>query len=199
MSYLFICTQKFYINASKLFKFNLGKIFTISSLPVFILKWMGIESLIFEKSSHFFEGVAREIIKRIRERNERHDDFLQLLIDAASEEYDKWKRVDAQSHHINEGKDEMDIEKKTLNVKITKKMLNDEEIVAQVIRWLVRLKCLIFFTNRLFLCVVFLTVCSLLRSRLSCHFHSLDFLYIRIGIKSIYSRQTNRRNKLGGR
>jgi len=33
---------------------------------------------------------------------------------------------------VNEGKDEMDVEKKTLNVKITKKMLNDEEIVTQV-------------------------------------------------------------------
>jgi len=36
---------------------------------------MGIESFIFEKFTSFFEDVAREIIKRRRESNERHDEL----------------------------------------------------------------------------------------------------------------------------
>jgi hypothetical protein len=111
------------------------RLLLVTLLPKTALKLIGLTSLTPGEPSKFFADATKQIIKRRREKNEKHNDFLQILMDVARDDYDKEvdeKSQDAISHHVNEGTEEIEAEKKELDVKITKKKLDEDEIVAQV-------------------------------------------------------------------
>jgi len=125
----------FIVNAKMFFDFKLWRLILAIILPSFALKLIGLKSITPGNPLEFFAEVTTEIIKRRRENNEKHHDFLQLLMDVARDDYDKEvdeKIQDAVSHHVNEGKEEIEAEKKELDIKITKKSLDEDEIIAQV-------------------------------------------------------------------
>jgi hypothetical protein len=88
----------------------------------------------------FFAEATKQIIRMRREKKEKHNDFLQILMDVVSDDYDKEivmngnrKHIeDSVAHHVNEGKEEIEAEKKELNIKFTNKKLDEDEIIAQV-------------------------------------------------------------------
>ena len=73
----------FVINGKKVFEINLLKALFVNLVPNFILKMLGIKLSLGgnEEANEFFFNVARHVIKKRRENNERREDFLQLLID----------------------------------------------------------------------------------------------------------------------
>jgi len=125
----------FIVNAKMFFDFKLWRLLLVALLPKTALKLIGLKSITPGNPTEFFGDATKEIIKRRRENNEKHNDFLQLLMDVARDDYDQEvdeKSQDAVSHHVNEGKEEIEAEKKELDIKITKKTLDEDEIVAQV-------------------------------------------------------------------
>jgi hypothetical protein len=94
---------------------------------------IGIKSLRSEESINFFANITKQIIRRRRQNKEKHSDFLQLMMDVSKDDHNKESgNVDAESHHGNEGKEEIEAAKKELDIKFAKKELDEEEIVAQV-------------------------------------------------------------------
>ncbi|CAG2172142.1 unnamed protein product [Oppiella nova] len=85
----------------------------------------------------FFNDVTRSLIKKRKENHEKHNDFLQLLLDAERPEGDIREASDAnEAHHVNEGKDEMKANAEAFTG-VSEKKLTEDEILAQ---------CLTFFT-----------------------------------------------------
>ncbi|CAG2169526.1 unnamed protein product [Oppiella nova] len=84
----------------------------------------------------FFADLSRSLIKKRRNNSEKHNDFLQLLIDAERPDGDVREASDAnEAHHVNEGKDEMKADAEAFSDVLEKK-LTEDEILAQ---------CLLFF------------------------------------------------------
>ena len=85
-----------------------------------------------KENAEFFLNVARHIIKKRRENNERREDFLQLLIDCQdAEKVNNEKNlqkteIDAESHYVG-GSDEHKYYKQLHS----EKPLSDDEIIAQ--------------------------------------------------------------------
>src|SRR5205823_5814864 len=74
------------------------------------------------------------IIRHRQENNEKHYDFLQLLMDAESSEQMEDKREETEkneSHYVNEGEEELAASKKALGVNFAQKKLTEDEIIAQ--------------------------------------------------------------------
>ncbi|CAG2172266.1 unnamed protein product [Oppiella nova] len=89
--------------------------------------------------SDFFIDISRSLIQKRKKNNEKHNDFLQLLMDAERSDGDIQEASDAnEAHHVNEGKDEMEADAEALSDVVEKK-LTEDEILRQ---------CFLFF-NRL--------------------------------------------------
>lgn len=120
----------FVVNGRKVFSFPLRMVILMIILPAFLLKLIGYKmSFIDEEGSQFFINVAKHIVRKRRQNNEKHNDFLQLLMDCQSS--DSNEIDNSESHHINEGEDEINANKQALNINISKKKLEEDEILAQ--------------------------------------------------------------------
>jgi len=125
----------FVANAKEIFNFKLWRIMSIVILPAFMLKLISIKSFASEKANQFFFNVTRHILGKRRANNEKHNDFLQLLMDASATTENTREDTDAnEAHHVNEGEEELDAQRKALTVNFKKHKLDDDEILAQA--WL---------------------------------------------------------------
>ncbi|CAG2109409.1 unnamed protein product [Medioppia subpectinata] len=103
-------------------------------LPRFALRLLDIKTFMNEESICYFYHLLRPLIaSRKAEPDVRHDDFVDLLIRAerqpASETVDNERRPDA--HHVNEGEEELMIERRALEVNdLSKKFLTEEEVIG---------------------------------------------------------------------
>ncbi|CAG2183082.1 unnamed protein product, partial [Oppiella nova] len=84
----------------------------------------------------FFVDFSRSLIKKRRNNNEKHNDFLQLLMNSERSDGDIREASDAnEAHHVNEGKDEIKANVEAF-AGVLEKTLTEDEILAQ---------CYIFF------------------------------------------------------
>ena len=124
----------FVVNGLELFNIKIYKTILINLCPRFILKQLKINSFFNDENNEFFLNVARHIIKIRRIKNEKRNDFLQLLMDAKSSDIkNEGGKVDAESHYADhDDENERKIENQTLdndNYKV--QQLTDDEICAQ--------------------------------------------------------------------
>lgn len=74
-------------NATEFFNLKAHRYFAAFLLPQCILKFV-LKSQFKESTNQFFIGISRHIIQTRREKNIRHNDLIQLLMDAKLEEAD---------------------------------------------------------------------------------------------------------------
>ncbi|CAG2180319.1 unnamed protein product, partial [Oppiella nova] len=79
----------------------------------------------------FFADLSRSLIRKRRNHNEKHNDFLQLLMDVERPGGDVREASDAnEAHHVNEGKNEMKGNAEAFS-RVLEKKLTEDEILAQ--------------------------------------------------------------------
>ncbi|CAG2164092.1 unnamed protein product, partial [Oppiella nova] len=109
-------------------------------LPLFvtpkpILKLLNIKSGIDEKAYQFFLKTTQHIIRqRKAEKNnhKKYNDFIQLLVDAENHKEELHDENDVnEAHHVNQGAEELEMERKTLSANFLNKQLTESEIMAQ--------------------------------------------------------------------
>ncbi|CAG2181356.1 unnamed protein product, partial [Oppiella nova] len=128
----------FTTKAAHLFNIPIWRGLLQMTLPKFI-----VSSKIYGKllggggsSAEFFVDFTRSLIKKRKENKEKHNDFLQLLMDVERPEGDIREASDAnESHHVNEGKDEITADAEAFS-NVLEKKLTEDEILAQ---------CFLFF------------------------------------------------------
>ncbi|CAG2170770.1 unnamed protein product [Oppiella nova] len=99
----------------------------------------------------FFNNFTRSLIQKRKENNEKHNDFLQLLMDAEIPDGDVREASDAnEAHHVNEGRDEMAANVEAFKGVLEKK-LTEDEILAQ---------CFLFFTTGYETTATTLSICT---------------------------------------
>src|SRR5207249_313655 len=88
------------------------------------------------ENSMFFVNFAAKVMKHRRDNNEKHNDFLQLLMDVERSDDQTREEDDSnEAHHVNEGTEELNADKLALS-NVVEKKLTEIEILAQ---------CLLFF------------------------------------------------------
>ncbi len=124
-------------NAMAFFNVKLWKILLLSSLPSFIATIQSIRRLLsVGQSGEFFIDFARHVIKKRRDNNEKHNDFLQLLMDVERNDNEMREESDVnEAHHVNEGEEELTADSEALK-NVLEKKLTENEILAQ---------CFLFF------------------------------------------------------
>ncbi len=89
-------------HAKNLFNFRVWKLALIVILPEFLIEFMRITTSP-KESFNFFVQTTNYIIRKRRENKEKHNDLLQLLMDAEKGDQLKHENDVNESHHINEG------------------------------------------------------------------------------------------------
>ncbi|CAG2106541.1 unnamed protein product [Medioppia subpectinata] len=116
-------------NARLIFATNVTKIIAILLLPKPLLRRLGIQSQMDESANEFFFNLTRHIIKQRKSGNQKYKDFIDLLLNAEKNSNIIADENDAnESHHVNEGEEELEIQKSTLNG--IKKYITEDEILA---------------------------------------------------------------------
>ncbi|CAG2121494.1 unnamed protein product, partial [Medioppia subpectinata] len=99
---------------------------------------LGIRSGATESAHQFFLQTTQHVIRqRKAEQNggkhsKKYNDFIQLLVDAERDKDELHDENDAnEAHHVNEGEEELAVERKTLSGNILNKQLTETEIMAQ--------------------------------------------------------------------
>ncbi|CAG2111767.1 unnamed protein product [Medioppia subpectinata] len=125
----------FVVNARNLLNLNPIKRIALLMLPSVLQQLFGLSQ---SESREFFVRSIRQIMaNRKKIEAKKYNDFLQLLIDCEKQNdiiRDENDKLD--SHHINEGEEELSAEKKALNINIVDKHLTDNEVMAQAIVFL---------------------------------------------------------------
>ncbi|CAG2108004.1 unnamed protein product, partial [Medioppia subpectinata] len=121
----------FVINARKAFSsINIADFATL--IPAFIKRWLGMA---ITKKIQFFIDSTKHILQIRRDSpNSKHNDFIQILMDAVIDKEGGSSREDQdanEAHYVNEGEEELAIERKTLKIKVTENKLTENEILAQ--------------------------------------------------------------------
>ncbi|KAJ6647417.1 Cytochrome P450 3A14 [Pseudolycoriella hygida] len=125
-------------HARRLFQVNPLKMLLMRLIPksVFTALGVSLDTSSMNESQDFYVDVARQIINNRKEGGQKSNDFLQLLLEADLS-VTKDENDSSESHHVNEGKEELEVEKKVLNVKSSgTKKLSDDEIIAQAVTFL---------------------------------------------------------------
>ncbi|KFM82975.1 hypothetical protein X975_00801, partial [Stegodyphus mimosarum] len=126
-------------NVKKVFgDFSGFRIFILFFLPKWLRIALGFRNVI---SGDFFRTVTLEVIKERKEKGYRHDDFLQLLMDAADEEIqDPEKASNAGFKTIDANDDEADqfgsVTTKGISTSLKYTNISRDELIAQ---------CVLFF------------------------------------------------------
>ncbi|XP_054157216.1 cytochrome P450 3A56-like [Oppia nitens] len=128
----------FVVNGRAVFDFKAIKMIPAFLFPKFLNRLLGIRTNLNEKPNDYIFSLGRHMLDR-RQKGERNNDFLQLLMNANADNNNNHnnnnKDVDkdvGESHHVNEGEDEIAAEKRMLNsTVIQNKSLTEDEIIAQ--------------------------------------------------------------------
>ena len=95
----------FYLNGKKFFDFKFYKLIPILVFPKFLNKLLNITTAGDESANQFFIDLTRHIMKTRRNENKKHNDFIQLLMDAEKDKESLRDEHDVnEAHHVNEGK-----------------------------------------------------------------------------------------------
>ncbi|XP_054160973.1 uncharacterized protein LOC128959051 [Oppia nitens] len=119
-------------NAISSFNFNMTKQLAQLVFPKTIVKLLYITGLFKTVSADFFINSLRQILNDRRKSDKKYNDLFQLLIEAEKDDQNMRHENDInESHHVNEGADELEAEKRALNIKLDNKQLTENEMLAQ--------------------------------------------------------------------
>ncbi|CAG2178733.1 unnamed protein product, partial [Oppiella nova] len=122
----------FIINARNFFKRSVWKFFAVILFPAFVLKMINIRTFTDENSITFFCGIVTQILKMRQKSDKKYNDFMALMMNAEKGSDSNRNETDIhEAHHVNEGADELAVESKVLDIKLSNKMLTEVEIQAQ--------------------------------------------------------------------
>ncbi|CAG2171743.1 unnamed protein product, partial [Oppiella nova] len=116
--------------------FNVHPLIQILTIffPKLLLKLKNIITPKQKNEGNFFIDNTRRIIQERRQNNEKYNDFLQLLMDVERDRDNSRDENDInESHHVNEGEEELAAERKALNISLDNKRLTEDEILAQAL------------------------------------------------------------------
>ncbi|CAG2164302.1 unnamed protein product [Oppiella nova] len=118
-------------NAKVIFSVKVAKMVAVLVLPKPVLRKMGIQSFFDESANDFFFNLTRHVIKQRKNSNKKYNDFIDLLLNAekSNNEVIHDENDAHESHHVNEGEEELEIQNNTLNG--IKKYITEDEILAQ--------------------------------------------------------------------
>ncbi|CAG2165468.1 unnamed protein product [Oppiella nova] len=127
----------FVVNARIAFNTSPVKRIAQMMLPGFVQKRLGLVNSS-TSAQQFFLGSIRQILENRRQnQSKKYNDFLQLLIDVEKENDITRDENDVnESHHVNEGEEELAVERKALNINVVNKHLTENEILAQAMVFL---------------------------------------------------------------
>jgi cytochrome P450 len=95
----------FFLNGKKIFDFKAIRVIPALLFPKFLNNILNVKSFFDESANQFFFNLTRHILKTRRNDNTKHDDFIQLLINAEqSKEIIRDENDVNEAHHVNEGK-----------------------------------------------------------------------------------------------
>jgi len=97
--------DQFIVNGKKIFNFKASKVIPALIFPKFLNNLLNIKSAIDESANQFFFNLTRHILKTRRNNKTKHDDLIQLLMNAEqTKEIIRDENDINEAHHINEGK-----------------------------------------------------------------------------------------------
>ncbi|CAG2115653.1 unnamed protein product [Medioppia subpectinata] len=130
-------------HAQGMTEFKFWKMLGLFVLPLPVKKLLGLKFAGNEESNQFFLNLTKQIVeRRKREGNtgKVYNDFVQLLVDAEAKSGadgaaeggpDEREGDSVEAHHVNEGKEELEVEKRTFAGNYGNKKLTIDEISAQ--------------------------------------------------------------------
>ncbi|CAG2111259.1 unnamed protein product, partial [Medioppia subpectinata] len=123
----------FVVNERNVLKLSVLKLISMLLLPQFVLNILKFKTLLNEKSVEFFSTILRQIL-RVREKSEaKSNDLIDLMMRAKEGKDNINDESDGhESHHINEGEEELEITNKILNIKPSNKFITEDEMIAQM-------------------------------------------------------------------
>jgi cytochrome P450 len=95
----------FFLNGKKIFDIKATNFIPTQVFPKFLNNILNIKSPFDESANQFFFNLTRHILKTRRNDNTKHDDLIQLLMNAQqSKEIIRDENDVNEAHHVNEGK-----------------------------------------------------------------------------------------------
>ncbi|CAG2172232.1 unnamed protein product [Oppiella nova] len=127
----------FVVHARNTFDVNPVKRIAQMMLPMAVQIRLGVANSC-APSRHFFLGSIRQILENRRQNEDKkYNDFLQLLIDVEKGNDILRDENDInESHHVNEGEEELAAKRKALNMNVVNRHLSENEIMAQAMVFL---------------------------------------------------------------
>ncbi|CAG2183055.1 unnamed protein product, partial [Oppiella nova] len=123
----------FVLNAQKVFQTSVKRLLPLLLFPRFVLKLLNITHGAEESVNEFFFNITRRIMKERKNSHKKYNDFIELLMNAQKDSTNHNPKEDEndvnEAHHVNEGKEEKEVEKKILSN--VDKYITEEEILAQ--------------------------------------------------------------------
>ncbi|CAG2169563.1 unnamed protein product, partial [Oppiella nova] len=125
----------FIVNAKMAFNQSPVKRIAQMMLPGFVQSGLGLFTS--TKEDFFFVTIRQILSNRRQNQNQKYNDFLQLLIDVEkTNDITRDENDINESHHVNEGEEELAVERKALNINVVNKHLTENEILAQAMVFL---------------------------------------------------------------
>ncbi|XP_027203565.2 cytochrome P450 3A24-like [Dermatophagoides pteronyssinus] len=122
-------------NARSFFNFNIFRMSLLTFTPSVLIQFFARSKIppYHSKTTDFFMDMSSHVIQQ-RRKNEskQHEDMLELMIRAEHGKDKSFEKDDKfDSHHVNQDEEEIQQEKKIFQEIIGSKFLNEEEIIAQ--------------------------------------------------------------------
>ncbi|CAG2109332.1 unnamed protein product [Medioppia subpectinata] len=128
----------FVVNAKRIFNISALQLISLIVLPNFALKW--IESSPINTLQFLIKNVRQILAKRrLNKDGDKYNDFVQLMVDLHKDPHINDNAITDpndvnEAHHLNEGAEELLVQKKALNT--SNKYMSDTEILSQALMFL---------------------------------------------------------------